>query len=358
MPYTPGQQALNDFRGAAVYVRHKSAAIVLFLLVVALTACLPSLAAAAQPVLSLTVSSPTLTCGSTAELVVQGAAPGAPLVLWRMRAADADFVQAGEAMADGAGAFSWTIKPAQNTTYRVDQAAGQSWEAASAEAVVSVRPRVTLRASAASPLIEGRYVRYTVSVRPVHPGGTVQLQRWTDGAWASLADVRLDDASVGVARIRADQPGALKVRAQMAADAEHVGGASAVWKKTVYDRRNPYGVPSRYAHLILVDLSKYKLYYHEHGVVIRVFDCVLGRPSLPTPKGHYKIYAKDPHMYGPYGPYRMRYLGLYAIHGTNEPWLLSRFPRNYSHGCTRLSNANITWLFKRVPVGTPVWNVP
>jgi len=92
--------------------------------------------------------------------------------------------------------------------------------------------------------------------------------------------------------------------------------------------------------------------------VVRVFDCVLGRPSLPTPRGHYRIYAKDAHMYGPYGPRRMRYLGAYAIHGTNEPWLLGRYPRNYSHGCTRLSNAHILWLFDRVPVGTPVWNVP
>ncbi len=54
----------------------------------------------------------------------------------------------------------------------------------------------------------------------------------------------------------------------------------------------------------------------------------------------------------------MRYLGLYAIHGTNEPWLLKRNPRNYSHGCTRLANADITWLYSRVHVGTPVWNVP
>ena len=144
----------------------------------------------------------------------------------------------------------------------------------------------------------------------------------------------------------------------MAADVEHLAAHSLPWKATVYDRRNPYGVPTSYPHLILVDLSQYKLYYHEYGNVVRVFDCVLGRPSLPTPPGHYKIYAKDPHMGGPYGPFRMRYLGLYAIHGTNEPWLLDRFPRNYSHGCTRLANANITWLYSRVHVGTPVWNVP
>ena len=85
-------------------------------------------------------------------------------------------------------------------------------------------------------------------------------------------------------------------------------------------------MPARYAHLILVDVHKYKLYYYEHGVVVRVFDCVTGRPSLPTPIGHFHIYAKDPHIGGPYGPYRMRYLGLFAIHGTDEPWLLEPVP--------------------------------
>ena len=337
----------------------KSAAVVLFLLVVALAACLPVAASAGeQPALSLTAAPATLTCGASAGLSVAGAAPGATLSLYRKRASEADFVKVTDAAASGDGAFAWTVRPPQTTLFRVDQAAGQSWQAASAEVNVGVRHRVTLSAVAATPLVEDKYVRYRVSVRPVHAGGTVQLQRWTGDAWVALADVKLGDGSTGAVRLPAGKPGALVVRARMAADAGHLAGNSRTWKRTVYDRRNPYGVPARYPHLILVDLSKYKLYYHEHGVVIRVFDCVLGRPSLPTPKGHFKIYAKDPHMGGPYGPYRMRYLGLYAVHGTNEPWLLGRFPRNYSHGCTRLSNADISWLYRRVHVGTPVWNVP
>ena len=211
------------------------------------------------------------------------------------------------------GTFALDRQAPGDDRFRVDQAAGQTWEAASAETTVGVRHRVTLTAAAATPLIEDKYVRYTVSVRPAHAGGTAQLQRWTGDAWVALADV---DAGRRLRRRRA-APGrqagqALVVRAQMAADAGHLAGNSRAWKRTVYDRRNPYGVPTKYPHLILVDLSKYKLYYHEHGVVIRVFDCVLGRPSLPTPKGHFKIYAKDPHMGGPYGPFRMRYLGLYA----------------------------------------------
>jgi hypothetical protein len=342
-----------------VSARPKSAAVVLSLLVLALAACIPAVASAAeQPVLTLTTTPAALTCGASADLTVAGAAPGAALSLFRKRASDADFVKVADATTGADGSFAWSIKPPETTVFRVDQAAGQNWEAASAETTVGVRPRVTLTAVAAAPLIEGKYVRYTASVRPAHAGGAVQLQRWTGDAWVALADVKLGDDSVGVVRLPAGKPGALVVRAQMAADAGHLAGTSRAWKRTVYDHRNPYGVPTSYPHLIVVDLSKYKLYYHEHGVVIRVFDCVLGRPSLPTPKGHYKIYAKDPHMGGAYGPFRMRYLGLYAIHGTNEPWLLSRFPRNYSHGCTRLANSNITWLYQRVHVGTPVWNVP
>lgn len=340
-------------------VRRQSAAVVLSLITLALVAWLPAAAyASEQPALTLSAAPATLTCGSTTDLTVQGAVPGSALTLYRKRASETEYVKVFDAVAGVGGAFTWSIKPPETTAYRVDQAAGETWPAASAEATVSVRHRVGLTAVAASPLIEDKYVRYTVSVRPAHPGGTAQLQRWTGEAWVALAAVTLDAGSSGSVRLPAGKPGRLVVRAQMAADAEHLSGHSRAWRRTVYDRRNPYGVPVRYPHLILVDLSKYKLYYHEHGIVIRVFDCVLGRPGLPTPRGRFEIYAKDPHMYGPYGPYRMRYLGLYAIHGTNEPWLLSRFPRNYSHGCTRLSNANITWLFRRVHVGTPVWNVP
>jgi hypothetical protein len=342
-----------------VYLRHKSATVVLFLLVAALAACLPAVALASeQPALTLSGSPATLTYGASADLTAQGAAPGAALTLFRKRASEADFVKVGYATAAADGTFRWAVKPTETTAFRVDQAAGETWAAASAETTVSVRHRVTLTVASAKPLIEDRYVRYTVSVRPAHAGGTAQLQQWKGGAWVALADVKLGDDSAGKVRLLAGKPGKLVVRAQMAADASHLVGNSRQWKRVVYDRRNPYGVPTRYPHLILVDLSKYKLYYHERGNVIRVFDCVLGRPGLPTPRGHFKIYAKDPHIGGPYGPFRMRYLGLYAIHGTNEPWLLSRYPRNYSHGCTRLSNSNITWLYQRVHVGTPVWNVP
>ena len=43
--------------------------------------------------------------------------------------------------------------------------------------------------------------------------------------------------------------------------------------------------------------------------------------------------------------------GTYAIHGTDRPASVGRF---VSHGCIRMSNADIRELFSMVAVGTPV----
>jgi hypothetical protein len=338
-----------------VYVRRKSAAIVPLLIVVAVAfaALLPAAAvAAAEQPLTVVAAPATLAFGSATTLTVQGAAPATAVTFLRRRASDDQFVNVAEVVAGADGSARFTVRPPETTLYRAEQAGGF------AEVSVAVRPIVTLTVTAPTPLIETQRARYTVSVRPAHAGATVRLARWTGEAWVTLKNVTLGSDSARTVGLPAGAPGKLAVRAEMAADAEHLAANSHAWKRTVYDKSNPWGVPAKYAHLILVSVHHYKLYYYEHGVVVRVFDCVTGRPSLPTPLGHYRIYAKDPHIGGPYGPYRMRYLGLFAIHGTDEPWLLGRYPRNFSHGCTRLSNEHISWLYPRVSVGTPVWNVP
>ena len=43
--------------------------------------------------------------------------------------------------------------------------------------------------------------------------------------------------------------------------------------------------------------------------------------------------------------------GQYAIHGTNAPDLIGGF---VSHGCIRMLNADISDLYARVEIGTPV----
>lgn len=65
----------------------------------------------------------------------------------------------------------------------------------------------------------------------------------------------------------------------------------------------------------------------------------------------------------PFGTNQRKYLGVlgthrlnlgdgYALHGTNKPETIGR---SVSHGCVRLSNEDIAWLYDNVPVGTPVF---
>jgi lipoprotein-anchoring transpeptidase ErfK/SrfK len=93
----------------------------------------------------------------------------------------------------------------------------------------------------------------------------------------------------------------------------------------------------------------------------------VGGPTSPTPTGHFyvteRIKVADPEN-SPYGPYALGLSGFsnvyktfdggpgqIAIHGTDEPWFLGQYA---SHGCVRLSNAEITALVGQVETGTPV----
>ena len=342
----------------------KTSLAVLLIAALALLAGIAAVATAADPLpspsLSLDATPAALVCGTTVKLTAHAGLPQAPLTLSRMRAGESAYTVISAATADVSGVATWTMSPRMTTTYRVDYAGGAGEAAAQADAQVTVAPRVKLIRTAPDRLFMGRDAKLRLQVAPAHPGADVELQQWdkVTGAWVTQRTLTLGRASTIKTTWSGAQAGTYRLRARMEADATHSAGDSAVLHVQVFDTRNPYGVPTGPAHYIVVDRSQYKLYYMEHGILKKVFDCVLGRPSLPTPLGHFRIYAKDAHMGGPYGPRRMRYLGAYAIHGTDEPWLLGRFPRNYSHGCTRLSNAHILWLFSRVTVGTPVWNVP
>ena len=309
-------------------------------------------AAPQDPGLTLKAAPPSLQYGEKAKLVAHLAVPGATLELSRAYAGDGVFEPVGTLVADGSGDAAWSESPAHSATYRVTYAGDATWSAATAVASVTVRAHVSLSTSAGARVDIGDRVTVKVSVDPVLAAAAVAVQEWNDtsGSWDTLTTLTLDDQARAQWVWRPQDAGRHRLRALLSASLWSPVAVSGVRSVRVYDPSDPYGVPDSYPHLILVDLSQYKLYYYEHGRVTRVFDCVLGRPSLPTPRGHFKIYAKDPNMYGPYGPRRLRYLGAYAVHGTNEPWLLSRWPRNYSHGCTRLSNEHILWLLSLIHI--------
>jgi lipoprotein-anchoring transpeptidase ErfK/SrfK len=90
----------------------------------------------------------------------------------------------------------------------------------------------------------------------------------------------------------------------------------------------------------------------------------VGRPSLPTPAGHFyvteKLRAIGGAEYGPFAIGTSAYApklsewpgdGVVGIHGTNEPQLI---PGRPSHGCVRLHNADVSRLWSLITVGTPV----
>jgi hypothetical protein len=62
--------------------------------------------------------------------------------------------------------------------------------------------------------------------------------------------------------------------------------------------------------------------------------------------------ARNRQVAGALGPYALDLGDGYLIHGTDDP---SSVGRAVTHGCIRLADDDIAWLFRHIPVGTPVY---
>ena len=104
--------------------------------------------------------------------------------------------------------------------------------------------------------------------------------------------------------------------------------------------------------------------YDQAGRVVWSAPVGIGRPSLPTPAGHFyvreKLRAIDSPEFGPYAIGTSAYApklsewpggGIIGIHGTDQPQLIPGHP---SHGCVRTRNRDITRLWHLIAIGTPV----
>jgi hypothetical protein len=103
---------------------------------------------------------------------------------------------------------------------------------------------------------------------------------------------------------------------------------------------------------------------YSHGRLVWSAPVGPGKPSTPTPAGHYWIREKflvpGDGLYGTrafgtsdYSPYETDWPegGIVGIHGTDEPGLI---PGDPSHGCIRIRNSDIERLYRLMPIGTPV----
>jgi L,D-transpeptidase catalytic domain len=90
----------------------------------------------------------------------------------------------------------------------------------------------------------------------------------------------------------------------------------------------------------------------------------VGKPSTPTPAGHFYIREKfrviGVPLYGPFAIGTSAYApqltdwpggGVVGLHGTDQPYLV---PGRPSHGCIRLRNRAIRRLYRLAPRGTPI----
>ncbi len=118
---------------------------------------------------------------------------------------------------------------------------------------------------------------------------------------------------------------------------------------------------------IEIDKSVNRLTLYKDDSVVKVFPVATGKKPSLTPEGKFSIAVKIVNPYygklkipggSPRNPLGYRWLGLslggggqYGIHGTNNPSSIGKYA---SGGCIRMHNKDVSWLFDKVPVGTPV----
>jgi lipoprotein-anchoring transpeptidase ErfK/SrfK len=115
-----------------------------------------------------------------------------------------------------------------------------------------------------------------------------------------------------------------------------------------------------------VDRRAHVLTLLRNGAPVRTFPVAVGAPATPTPTGAFFISDRLPTLapYGPYGPYALGLSGysdvlltfagadgVLGIHGTNEDWSVGH---PVSHGCIRMHNSDVTWLYRKIGLGAAV----
>jgi hypothetical protein len=323
--------------------------------------------------------------GDAPEAIAPTSAPAGPVV--------ASFRATGSVLYGDAAVVSGRVAPARRTRvlierlqgaawrplatttsdargrFRVELPLRRSWSIRARAALSGSRPgprkNVTVRRRAAVSVsthpyesIAGRPFTVTGAVVPARDGETAVIEGSLNGrAYAPLGRFRVRNGRVS-GTVTPTAGGTWRFR--LRGTGERTAGDEALSRATApraVFAANPHGVPASAPVYLVQKISEMQLYYYESGRLVRVFPVVFGKPSTPTPVGSYRVYSKTTGPGPAFGPLVLWYHRGYGIHGTNQEYLLDDRWRYYSHGCTRNYNANIRWLWGRVPVGTPVRNL-
>jgi hypothetical protein len=131
------------------------------------------------------------------------------------------------------GAYSFATLAATNAKYRA--VAKTKPAATSPEVLVSVRWRVGLGVADSTPA-KGQHVRFSGTVKPVHPNAIVYVQRLTATGWKNVRQTTLKTGTATssnyVVRVTIRRSG--KYRTAVLGDGAHETGVSRVRKLTVH----------------------------------------------------------------------------------------------------------------------------
>ncbi len=112
---------------------------------------------------------------------------------------------------------------------------------------------------------------------------------------------------------------------------------------------------------VRVVLHSRQVQIYRDGRMFRHFTAAVGAPSTPTVTGrfeiiaHYRFYPSDGEPYAEYGGF---VLAINAWRGAGQFWFHHGYGDDYghavSHGCIRLHEADVRWMFYELPDHTPV----
>jgi peptidoglycan hydrolase-like protein with peptidoglycan-binding domain len=126
-----------------------------------------------------------------------------------------------------------------------------------------------------------------------------------------------------------------------------------VTQRALTDARRPTPLTRARGARVEILLDRQVLLFVRRGRVARVAHVSTGRPRFATPSGRYQVFRKKRRGVSiPYEvrlPYASYFVGGIAVHQARS---VPVWPA--SHGCVRATRYDAKWLYRRMPVGTPV----
>jgi L,D-transpeptidase catalytic domain len=269
----------------------------------------------------------------------------------------------------------------------VIQAAGKSFHLARRK----IRFRFDARATARQALAAGAAIPPAAdgTVAPVAVTPVVSYRREPIGAWIRSVKARVTvaprDATIAYSirrlKKRHSKPGrTLRTRGINAA-VENAFADPAASRVLAPGRRDvPAKVgwedlPRVYGTVLTIEQRTFKLRLFKRLKLAKTYRVAVGQPAYPTPSGIFSVTSKqvNPVWTAPNSPWagelagqsvaggaannplKARWMGLaggVGIHGTGQPWSIGT---RASHGCIRMTVADVVDLYRRVPLGTPVF---